>query len=92
MLPSQLLGLSGIKAYYFDRGIWLFCSKVENEMAAAEAKVKNPKLGRAARQRVLARHIYGGSMAGVYKDPAPSLKPKPQPEAEEIVVGDDFFG
>lgn len=85
--------MSGIKAFYFDRGIWMQCTKVENEMAAAEAKIKNPKLGRAAKQRILSRFLNDGELKGVYKDPAPGLKPKPQPEAEEeVVVGDDFFG
>lgn len=63
-------------------------------MAAAEARIKNPKLVRGVRARILESYLQKGDTpeekAKRYRDPAvPKAKPA---EPEEIVLGGDDFG
>lgn len=96
--PAALLGLrpGTVKAFYLDRGIYLWASDIEAEMNAAEARAKNPKLARGVRARILENHLSAWEnpeeKAKRYRDPA-APKPKPaEEEPEEIVLGGDDYG
>lgn len=90
--PSELIGLdSPVKAFFFDRALWIFCRKVENEMQEAEGREKNPKLAKAARTRVFNNYIHGGVQPGQFKDPAAAKSEATPEEPLEFNLGDDFF-
>lgn len=91
--PAELVGITdSVRAFYFTRGIWMFGVDVTNEAAAAEAKASNKTLARGARARVFAQRLRGEHTAGLYRDPAPQLGPKPGDEADEVELGDSFGG
>ncbi len=91
--PSTLLGIPpSIRAYYVDRGIWLFCSRIEGEMEEAGRRASNPVFARTARLKILNSYIDPDSVKtgkGMYKDPAATVKPK-EPEVQDL--GANFFG
>lgn len=80
MAPSLMVGFKPgtVESFYFDRGIWLWGSRIESEMDKASAKAKSKILGNGARQRVLNSYIRPGSTKGVYRDPAMGKKASPQ--------------
>ena len=86
--PSELVGyVEPIKAFYFDRGVWMFGTEIDNALATADQNAKNPKFARAARARVLANYLRGGESTGRYRDPATEVA---SPVKEEVVELGDF--
>lgn len=99
--PSSLLGLrpGSVKAFYFDRGIYLWATEIENEMNAAEARAKNRKLAAGMRSRILENHLSKWETpeekAKRFRDPAAPkapTNPNEVPDGGEIVLGGDSFG
>lgn len=88
--PSSLIGLrpGTLKAFYLDRGIHLWASRVESEMNQAESSTKNPKLAHGARVRILEKHL-SANEPKKFKDPSAAAK-KPDPKEDiEMVIGGD---
>lgn len=105
--PSQLLGLKpgSPKAFYLDKGMYIWARRIESEMDLAESRIKSKnannaaKLKAQARNRVLENHLSKWEdpkdSPKRYRDPAAPRKPKTAndiPEGGEIVLGGDNFG
>ena len=104
-LPSDLWGWENgtPKAFYLNRGVWLFGSMVEGEMQEAEQAVrKRSKGGRngnvnkfvaSERLRVLGKHLQEDIKR--FRDPGAAVKTvKPQSTKDvdgEQILGADFF-
>lgn len=74
--PSDLMRVgSPIKAFYLDRAVWMFGSKVEGQMAKAEEKTKTTQAAEKARMRVLNKHLSAGQPKQ-YRDPSVGTKKK----------------
>lgn len=66
--PSELLNIRHpVRAFYFDRAVWLFGTTLEADLEAAADGVKKEKAARAKQQMVLATWLGG---KGMYRDPA----------------------
>lgn len=92
--PSRLVGFppGSVRAFYFDRGIWIWGNKVEAEMNQAEQGSSNAGFARAARLRVFNRHMgEKDDTKGAYRDPAKSISQRAE-EPGEIVLGAGSFG
>lgn len=84
-----------VEAFYFDRALWLWGTRIEAEMDKAESKVKskNRNMAAAARNQVLNSYIRpkGEKNKGVFRDPALQFSKKPGVH-DGIVIGGDSFG
>lgn len=93
--PSELVGYptGSVGAFYFDRGLWAYCTKIEADMDQASNNAKDHKSAHASRQRVLDSYIAPGETHGRFRDPANlwGKKPKPEEENFDLVVGGDRF-
>lgn len=92
--PSRLVGLlsGSVRAFYFDRGIWLWGNKLEADMNRAEQGSSNAGFARAARLRVFNRYMgEKDDTKGAYRDPVKSIPQKAE-EPGEIVLGAGSFG
>ena len=78
------------KAFFFDRGVWLFCNKIEVEMSIAESNAKDAKFASAARKRVLDKYLTDQVKSKKFKDPGAVSTKKAEPT--ESNLGSDFFG
>lgn len=91
--PSDLLGFdSPIRAFYFDRGVWLFASRLESDMDTASERAKSDKAKQAARLKVMNLYLASDEepVAKRFKDPAaPTMEVQAQSGDEDL--GDDFF-
>lgn len=85
--PSNLLRIDDKKtAFWVDRGIWMFCSGIENEMDEASNKAKNPKQAQGQRHQVLMKYLHPGETKGLYRDPAAGAS-----STGTVAKGEDFF-
>lgn len=84
-----------VEAFYFDRALWLWGTRIEAEMdkAAANVKSKNKALPTAARNRVLNSYIRPHDKdKGVFRDPALQMSKKKDDVQDGMVIGGDSFG
>lgn len=88
-----MIGLAegSIAAFTFDRGVWLFCNRIEVEMSQAEANAKDGKFATAARQRVLDFYLETETKSGRFRDPS-AMKQEEKVDPSEKNLGSDFFG
>lgn len=67
--PSELLDIRHpVRAFYFDRAVWMFGTTLEADLEAAGEGSSKPKVIKAKQQMVLATWMGGGK--GLYRDPA----------------------
>lgn len=67
--PSSLLDIRNpVRAFYFNRAVWVFGTTLEAHLESAAEGVKNEKRARAKQQMVLA--VWLGHTKGMYRDPA----------------------
>ena len=90
--PSDLIGFeSDVRAFYFDRGIWLFARGLEAEMDAASNRSKTEKGKNGARKRILDFRLRSADpeTPRKFKDPAAPVGVPKAPE--DVDLGSDFF-
>ena len=72
--PSELYGIKDeLKAWSFDRAVWLFGSNLEAELEEAANDAKNKGQAESKQRRVLAKWLGGGVQQ--YRDPGGSAAP-----------------
>lgn len=64
--PSELLGIEDrLAAYYLDRAVALFGSRVDRELEEARQNAKNPQRAQLATNSVMQRWLGAGRFASV---------------------------
>lgn len=66
--PAELLDIRHpVKAFYFNRAVWVFGTTLEADLEAVAENVTKPKVAKAKQQMVLATWL---GTRGMYRDPA----------------------
>lgn len=85
--PASLIGVfDPLKAYFVNRGIWLFCSNLEAEMDERSDRAKNGKQSGAIRHQVLMEFLYPNNPEKRFRNPVVSSG-----QAGPAIGGEDFF-
>jgi hypothetical protein len=86
--PSRILGIEHdpLKAYFVDRGIWLFCSNLESDMDTRSDKAKNAKQSGVIRHQVLMEYLYPNDPGKRFRNPVVSSS-----KAESAIGGESYF-
>lgn len=80
-----------MQSFYFDRGLYLFCGKIESEMDMAEIGKKTAAEAMHARQKILDKYINPSETKGQFRDPALTFGKKKEQVNQEFVIGGDRF-
>lgn len=84
--PSEILGVfHPTRAFFLNRGIWLFCQFVENEMDTAADRVKGAKQSSGVRHSTLMKYLYPDDPSRRFRQvQSPTEKAGPSASGEEF--------
>ncbi|AVP43298.1 tail assembly chaperone [Gordonia phage BiteSize] len=73
------------RAFFLNRGIWLFCKFVESEVEQAGSRVKNASQAQGLRQSTLMKHLYPDDPTKRFRTAqTPTEKAGPSASGEEF--------